>query len=256
MPRYKIIDLAFLTSLALLVIASMVLDVHWTWYVVVTVIYLGITMGGAFVLSLQYFVRVRWRGTTMDAIAITFDDGPVSGNTEGILEILEAHHVPAAFFCIGSRIKGNEQLLRQIDRGGHLVGNHSYFHGKTFDLMSAKRVAEELRKTDLSVYEALGKRPKFFRPPYGVTNPMIASAVEQDHYTVVGWSVRSFDTITKDPARLLKRITRNLRGGDVVLFHDHCDSTRQVLSEFITHVHQKGLRIIRLDALLNEQPYR
>jgi peptidoglycan/xylan/chitin deacetylase (PgdA/CDA1 family) len=256
MPRHKIVDLAFLTLLALMVIMEMMMDLHWAMYVGVVVAYIAISACGATVMSLQYFVPVKWRAQSTNAIAITFDDGPIEGKTTRILDILERHKVPGTFFCIGSRIKGNEQLMQRIDRGGHLIGNHSFFHGKTFDLMSAESVIEELKNTDLRVAETIGKKPKFFRPPYGVTNPMIAKAVRKLDYTVIGWSVRSFDTITKDPARLLKRLTSGLKGGDVILFHDYCESTHAILSEFIDRAQQKGFRIIRLDELLNEQPYR
>jgi peptidoglycan-N-acetylglucosamine deacetylase len=257
MPRYKIVDLGFLALLALMMIAEWIIDLHWAIYGGVVIGYLVITVWGTFVMSFQYFLPVKWSGSASSgAIAITFDDGPLDGKTDHILNILESHQVQAAFFCIGSRVVGNEQLLQRIDRSGHLIGNHSFSHAKTFDVMSTRSVMDELAKTNQLVEQVIGKKPRFFRPPYGVTNPMIASAVKKLDLTVIGWSVRSFDTITKNPAQLLKRVTDGLKGGDVVLFHDYCDSTQEILSSFITQARQKGLRIIRLDELLNEEAYR
>ncbi|RAW00150.1 polysaccharide deacetylase family protein [Pseudochryseolinea flava] len=256
MPRHKVVDLLFLVVLGMMMIAEMITDIPWIWYAVLVAFYIALCSFGAFILSMQFFTRVRWKGDVdSNAIAITFDDGPVD-RTAGILKILGEHQVPATFFCIGSRIEGNEALLLQINNAGHLIGNHSFYHGKTFDLMSAQSVINELTNTDRKIESVIGKRPRYFRPPYGVTNPMIGKAVEELGHTVVGWNVRSFDTITKDPARLLKRVTKDLKGGDVVLFHDYCESTQQILGEFITMAHQKGLRIISLDALLNEKAYR
>jgi hypothetical protein len=38
----------------------------------------------------------------------------------------------------------------------------------------------------------------------------------------VSWSRRGFDTVTRDPERVVDRLTRGLRGGDILLLHDGC----------------------------------
>jgi peptidoglycan/xylan/chitin deacetylase (PgdA/CDA1 family) len=119
-----------------------------------------------------------------------------------------------------------------------------------------RRVARELADTDEAIRSAIGQTPRFFRPPYGVTNPMIARVVNRKQYTAVGWSVRSFDTVTDDRAKLLERVTRSLKGGDVVLFHDHCESTLEILPAFFEHVSRLGLKIVRIDELIGEKAYR
>ena len=73
-------------------------------------------------------------------IAITFDDGPDPIQTPKVLKVLREKHIPACFFCIGNKIKGNEELLRQIIKEGHRIGNHSFSHSGYFPLYTFKRM--------------------------------------------------------------------------------------------------------------------
>jgi peptidoglycan/xylan/chitin deacetylase (PgdA/CDA1 family) len=152
---------------------------------------------------------VQYSGNkTEGCIALTFDDGPIVDNTERILNILKIHAVPAAFFCVGRRVKENSATAKRIADEGHILGNHSFNHGIFFDLQSVSAITAELSSTDDVIHAHTGSVPRFFRPPYGVTNPMVASAVQRKGYVTVGWSIRSFDTITKNSSKLLKKILR------------------------------------------------
>ena len=257
MSRYKITNGAFLFLLAALVVTDIQVDISLLWYLVLALLYSALCAAGSFMLSAGFFLRARCRGDkTGKRIAITFDDGPVRGKTERILDILETYHVQAAFFCIGRQVDMNKDLLRRIDAAGHLAGNHTYHHKNTIGFFPRHKVVRELVETDTCIEQTIGKRPRFFRPPFGVTNPMIADAVAREDYQTVGWSIRSYDTVIKNPARLLKRITASLTPGDIVLFHDYCDGMISILPDFIEFVRRKGFEIVRLDELLNENAYR
>ena len=253
MSRYAVVNLVFM----LLILAALGLGLAVWSYVLLVMIYMAVCAYGASVMSAQFFMPARCRGSAdTQAIAVTFDDGPVAGKTDTLLDILRQHEVPAAFFCIGNRVKAEPQLVQRAHAEGHLVGNHSYWHGTLFDLLPAGRVERELIDTDQAIKASIGLTPRFFRPPYGVTNPMIASVMKRKQYMAVGWSVRSFDTVTDDRARLLERVTRSLKGGDVVLFHDHCESTQEILPAFFAYARKAGLKIVRVDELLKEEAYR
>lgn len=255
MSRYYIVTSVFLV----LILASLALDGTFSipqwWYLGLSGIFLIIVIAGVFVLSLSFFVKVKSRGDYHDRVALTFDDGPIAGKTDEVLRILKEHDVPAAFFCIGNRVDKHPEIVRRIDKEGHLIGNHSYWHGRLFDLKSAPMVTRELYDTDVAIFKVIGRKPRFFRPPYGVTNPMIARSVKRLNHSVAGWSVRSFDTIISDRDRLFKRITRSIKGGDVVLLHDYSAATIQILPDLISFIRERGLKIVRLDELLNEKPY-
>ena len=63
------------------------------------------------------------------------------------------------------------------------------------------------------------------------------------------------DTVAKDADKLLAKVTGSLKPGAIVLFHDTSKATLDMLPEFIQQVRQKGYEIVRLDKLLNLEPY-
>ncbi len=254
MPRYKVVNTLFLILILFLILLDWFQAVDWKVYAGIFLIFIILQVYGALYMSSGFFLPAICSGKgNSKNIAITFDDGPGAG-TEKVLSILKDYQVQACFFCIGKNSETHQHLLKEIHRHGHIIGNHSFQHGWNFDLLSSKKMKAELTKTDDFIESTLGIRPNFFRPPYGVTNPNLAAAVRND-YKTIGWSVRSFDTVIKDPAKLMGRITRNLKGGDIILFHDHSESTQQILPDFIKHVQSIGLKIVRLDELIGESPY-
>lgn len=256
MSRFGIINILFLLAAVACTAAVILLPISVWWLIALIFIYLSILFYGVVTPSAGFFIPVKWRGSLdSDAIAITFDDGPQAGHTDSVMEVLGRHNVQAAFFCIGNNILKNPELARQLHEAGHIVSNHSFTHSSTFDLQSAGTMEEELRRTDVAVSNLLGVTPRLFRPPYGVLNPNLAKAIRRRNYVTVGWSVRSFDTMINDKHKLMKRVTRKLKGGDIVLFHDRCAATVEILPEFIAHVRNIGLKIVRLDTLLNEKAY-
>lgn len=256
MLNHRTVTIIFV--LLLLAVAAVVFLFNaplWIFLIVIG-LYVALEVYGSINLTTRYFLPVILKGSSAsNAIALTFDDGPVPGKTEKILDILKARQVQAAFFLIGKNAKAHPQLVKRVHNEGHILGNHSYWHSKTFDLQSAKKISAELKETDQVIQNTAGVLPKFFRPPYGVTNPMVASAVVKGNYTTIGWSIRSFDTITKNRSTLMKRVTSVLEPGAVILFHDYCESTIEILPGLLDHIARLGLKIVRVDELLNEKPY-
>ncbi|HEY9006244.1 MAG TPA: polysaccharide deacetylase family protein [Ohtaekwangia sp.] len=256
MSRFWISNIAFLVLFFALYLIDAQHGISVAWYILLIVLLVVIHTFGSIYLSMQFFIPTRCKGISDHAIAITFDDGPIAGMTDKILTILKEHNVKASFFCIGHRVAREPMLAKRLHEEGHLLGNHTYWHKATFDIQSAKTIAKELADTDKAIVKAVGVEPRFFRPPYGVTNPMVASGIKRGgKYTVVGWSVRSFDTVIKDRAKLFERVTKSLKSGDIVLFHDYSESTLDILSDFLHHVSKLGLKVVRVDELLNEKAY-
>ena len=226
--------------------------VYWILFVT----YSLIIFWGAVTLSAQFFTSAKWKGDQASpSVALTFDDGPEPQATNQILEILRNNDVKATFFCIGKNVKDNPELVRQMNQEGHLIGNHSFYHGPLFDLQPRRRMLNEINNTNAVITEVTGQRPRFFRPPYGVINPILASAIKKSRMVNVGWSVRSFDTVARDKNKLMERVTRNLKGGDVILFHDRCKLTIEILPEVLSFITRAGLKVEPLDKVLKERAY-
>ena len=188
-------------------------------------------------------------------IAITFDDGPNGIYTTQVLDILKAKGVNASFFVIGKNVVENENIIQRMIEEGHIIGNHSYLHQFWFSLQSATKIVEELKQTQEAVEAITAKKMSFFRPPYGVTNPNITKAVKTTGVKSIGWSLRSYDTVTDSPSQLMNRLTKKLKNGDIVLFHDHCEATIAILPDFIDYVCNQGFEIVGLDKHIGINAY-
>ncbi|MBO9617755.1 MAG: polysaccharide deacetylase family protein [Niabella sp.] len=229
---------------------------HWSGYFILLAVYTLLLFYGSFYVGSQFFIPAVCQGlTTEKQIAISFDDGPIEKYTPEILAILKKYEVPATFFCIGYRVAEHESLFKQIIAEGHLIGSHSYYHDFWFDMHSAKRMQAELQQMEELVQGMTGKKMKWFRPPYGVTNPNVSKAARAMDYKVIGWNVRTLDTATKDETKLLQKAKDGLQPGAIFLFHDTIHTTVFILPQFLEYVKEQGYTVLPLDKLVHLQPY-
>mgnify|MGYP000838266019 CR=1 FL=1 len=59
---------------------------------------------------------------------LTFDCGYENGNTPAILDALQKHQAPAAFFVVGNFLSDQPDLVKRMAAEGHIVGNHTWSH--------------------------------------------------------------------------------------------------------------------------------
>ena len=185
-------------------------------------------------------------------VAITFDDGPDANQTPKILDVLKEYNAKACFFCIGNKIAGNENILLRIKEEDHLIGNHSYNHFFSFPLQTSQQVEEELYLCKKVIENTIKEKTIFFRPPFGITNPIIAKAIKKMNYISIGWSIRSLDTCKKEEI-VLKRIKRKLKPGAVILLHDTLPESDTLLRKILEHIKESGYSVERIDKLFDIQ---
>lgn len=188
--------------------------------------------------------------TDEKVVALTFDDGPDNIQTPKVLKVLKDHHIPACFFCIGNKIKGNEELIRQIVKEGHAIGNHSYSHSNLFPLFSPSQMREDLLTSQQELEKISGKPVKWFRPPFGVTNPTLAKAVRELGYTTIGWNIRTLDAQNSTPEKVLSRIRKRLVPGSIILLHDRMPNSDTLLVEVLDLLKKEGYTVVPLEELL------
>lgn len=187
--------------------------------------------------------------TRQKVVALTFDDGPDSVQTPRVLQVLKEEQVPACFFCIGSKVAGNEALIERMVADGHLIGNHSWSHSRMFPLYSLRRMKGELQACQSALEKVTLQPVNLFRPPFGVTNPTVAKAVRQLGYRTIGWNIRTFDTQHPSPERVLRRIRKRLRPGSIILLHDRMPGSDALLKQVIGLLKKEGYTVVRPDEL-------
>ncbi|MGE9311156.1 polysaccharide deacetylase family protein [Niabella sp. CJ426] len=256
MLTFRNTNIVFVVLLSALIVLDLQYEVPVLSYILLAISYSLILFYGSYFVHSQFYMKAICKADTVEKkIALTFDDGPLNNYTPQILSILEACKVRATFFCIGKNAAMHADLLKQVHEQGHIIGSHSYSHGFWFDLLSSKKMEADLQQAHHLFQNELGLNVKWFRPPYGVTNPNLKKAVERMGYTAIGWNVRSMDTVAKDDQGLLNKLKQSLKPGGIFLFHDTMAVTVSVLADFIIYAQQQGYEITPLDKLLNLQPY-
>jgi peptidoglycan/xylan/chitin deacetylase (PgdA/CDA1 family) len=182
--------------------------------------------------------------------ALTFDDGPDKEQTPKVLDILKEYDVKACFFCIGSKIEGNERMLLRMKEEGHLIGNHSFNHFFSFPLYTFRRMKEDLSNCEQAIEKVTKEKTALFRPPFGITNPTVAKVVRAMGYTTIGWSIRSLDTC-KNESAVLKRIKRGLKPGVIILLHDSLPLSDSILRKVLEFLKENDYTIERVDKLFD-----
>ncbi|ADQ17206.1 polysaccharide deacetylase [Leadbetterella byssophila DSM 17132] len=229
---------------------------HNVWAAgLVLVIWILITTIGSFHMRWNYHVVAKHSNKTSEHIAITFDDGP-SEFTEKVLDLLSETPHKVTFFLIGNKVDGYPELVRRMLMDGHAVGNHTFTHGKNTGFLNKTDLKEEILKTDFKLKEIIGKRPRFYRPPFGVTNPTLSKVIKETGHIVMGWSIRSLDTKIQNPELIKNRILKKLKAGDGVLLHDTLPQTLEMLPGLLEVLKERGLQSVTLEELHNEMAYR
>ncbi|MDE5678501.1 polysaccharide deacetylase family protein [Phocaeicola sp.] len=200
---------------------------------------------------LHVFCRKK---TKEKIIALTFDDGPDQIQTPKVLDVLRERQIPACFFCIGNKIKGNEKLLRQIIDEGHCIGNHSFSHSVCFPLYGYRRMQRDLTACQQELERVTGMPVQWFRPPFGVTNPTLAQTIHRLEYTTIGWNIRTLDTLQPASEKIIRRIKKRLAPGSILLLHDHIANSDQLLIQILNLLAKEGYTVVSLDTLLQETP--
>lgn len=180
----------------------------------------------------QFFPKRIWNGNPEgNQIYLTFDDGPVPGVTEFVLDELERRNQVATFFVVGDNVRKYPELARRILESGHQIGNHTFHHldGWKTDLKSYLANVELCQQT---LREKLGHEAALFRPPYGLMTQAQAKLIKQTHQIAM-WSVLSGDyddRLSSD--QILEKSKTHSRPGRIVVFHDQ-EKTAKVLPEFL-----------------------
>jgi peptidoglycan/xylan/chitin deacetylase (PgdA/CDA1 family) len=195
-----------------------------------------------FFLPLLY-PSLTWRKKTdAQELYLTFDDGPVPGATEFVLEELAKVNAKATFFCIGDNVVKHPRVFERIISEGHSIGNHTFHHLNGWKT-SLKKYIDEIDLCNNALTESCQKPTWLFRPPYGRITRQQIKAIEGD-YQIIMWDVLTMDYLKNlSPETCLRKSIQATRPGSIVVFHDSLKAEknlRYVLPLYLQHFLEKG----------------
>lgn len=181
------------------------------------------------------------------SLYLTFDDGPVQGVTEELLDLLDKNQAKATFFIIGSRISKSPDLLKKIHVQKHTIANHSYSH-PNFTKLSSESMLEEISSTNELIKQATNQDCHLFRAPQGRWNIKLLFKLLHLKMTAVHWSRDSIDFLKEQPEKIVKRfIDDPVKNGDIILFHDDDSRCIEALKTLIPHWQSQGFSLNALE---------
>ena len=213
---------------------------------------------------------VEYYGYHPNQVALSFDDGPDPKWTPKILDILKEKHVKGTFMMIGAEAQENIGLMQRVQREGHEIGNHTFFHPDISEI-PLDRLDVEVKLTERLFASKLGVQPLYFRPPYDIdeepeTDDQAAPIVriQQLGYTVVGNKIDTNDwdeRNPKTPAEITQFVLDQLNTmktkpqfrGSVILLHDGGGDrsvTVATLPYLIDTLRSKGYAIVPVSSLM------
>ena len=161
-----------------------------------------------------------WRGPQAGRkVALTFDDGPDPEHTPRVLDILADHGARATFFLIGERAARTGALVRRIAAAGHDLGNHTWSH-RSLWLVGPRETARQVSQGHEAIGQAAGAPPRFFRPPWGMTNLALFPVLRRLGTPCVFWTAQTEGRRPAAPALQVERARRRVRPGAIVDLHD------------------------------------
>ena len=193
------------------------------------------------------------QNTTEKVLYLTFDAGFENGNTPIILDALKKHNAPATFFVVGTYIESNPDLIKRMEKEGHIVGNHTYHHPDMTKLSSLSAFEKELKDVENAYNNVTGKEmTKFYRPPQGKYNENNLQMAKELGYHTFFWSLAYVDwqennQPTKEEAfdKLLTRV----HPGAIVLLHSTSKTNGEILDELLTKWEEMGYQFKSLDTI-------
>ena len=181
-------------------------------------------------------------------VALTFDDGPHPVYTKSLLDVLRERGVKATFFVVGENIPGNEKLIAQMEKDGHLIGNHTYDHADISKLSDEKN-CEELQKTSDLVKQITGHGTAYVRPPFGNWKDSMDCQVSM---IAVKWTIDTLDWKSRNAAEIVNKVMQQISDHDMILMHDYYATSVEAALQIVDKLKKEGYEFVTVEELILE----
>ena len=206
----------------------------------------------------------QWYGRTFTGLprgskqlALTYDDGPNDPHTFRLLEVLAKHDVKATFFLIGGFVEQRPDIVREVVKAGHVIGNHTFTHPNLI-FESNRETRSQLERCTHAIEDAIGQTPRLFRPPFGGRRPGTLGIVRSLGLLPIMWNITGYDWNAPPAERIVAGVSGKIRGGDAILLHDGShhglggDRAQTVIAtdRLVEALHKQGREFVTIDDMI------
>jgi len=193
-----------------------------------------------------------YQGTTnMKMVSLTFNVDWGEEYLPQLLQILKDEDVKATFFLTGKWAEKQPDLVKQIVKDGHDLGNHGHGH-RHLKNMSNEEVAKEISDAEKILQSISGQKPKLFAPAYGEIDERINRIAVQQGYEVIMWSLDTIDWQNPDVATIVKRVVPIIHNDAIILMHP-TKPTVEALPQIIKQLKEEGYQLVPVSRLISEK---
>lgn len=159
---------------------------------------------------------------------------------------------------MGSKVDRFPEIVKREAEEGHEVANHTYNHVYFNKKVDPERISEEIIRTREQIRKNTGQLSPLFRPPGGYYNDTIVKIARENGYTVVLWSWHQDTKDWKTPGvdAIVNKVLKNARNGDIVLFHDHVEGSKQTvgaLERILPELQARGFKMVTVSELMRHK---
>lgn len=219
-------------------------------FAIILIIFAVLFCGVKF-LSLNMFGKSICKIKGSNNIYLTFDDGPNGNITPKVLDLLKIYSQKATFFCIAKNAEKYPEIIKRIVAEGHTLATHDLRHLWTSNFRLTKQMTEEIGESVRILEEISSVKIKLYRPPVGLSNPHLFTALKKLNLLCVGWSKSAGDGGNRNIFAMNKLPNlSNAKGGDIILLHDNAPTNQngdlflQKLTELLVNLDKSGKKSV------------
>ena len=188
-----------------------------------------------------FLPQLTWTREVADKeVFLTFDDGPHPQITLWVMAELDKVGAKATFFVVGENAEKYFNIVDEMQKSGHRVGNHTHRHIKGW------RVSTKKYLEDIADCEDYLTDNTLFRPPYGQINFGAIPTIKKN-YEIIMWDVLTKDYLPRlNVKRALKRIKKVTKPGSIIVFHDSVKAEtnlKVMLPDYLKFLEEEGYKI-------------
>lgn len=188
-------------------------------------------------------------------IAISFDAAWGAEYTSQIMDIVEERDIKTTFFLVGFWVDKYPDKVKEIAQRGHEAANHSTTHPEMSKL-GKEQIISEIETTQEKLEKIAGdKAVRLFRPPFGDYSDLLINTCRELGFYPIQWDVDSLDWKEQGVQQMYDRVTKNVKNGSIVLFHNNAKYILEALPLILDHLLSEGYTIVPISELIYHGEY-